>query len=244
MSSASKSPTSNAASKVNEPPPDRPTVFVADDDPDIRDYLRDLLQSVSLPVRAFESGQELLKSYDPTWTGCIVTDLRMPALSGLELQTRLKARGSTLPIIFLTGFAEVDVAVRALKMGAADFLQKPVRGQEMLDSVQRALEIESRKRVQRREHQQTANRLANLNEGERAVLDLLVEGFPYKFIASKLNLSYKTVEARRARIMKKLGTETQSELYKIMIGYAFANDGESARPAEVSEQLAMAQRSN
>ncbi|MEI7683677.1 MAG: response regulator [Planctomycetota bacterium] len=243
MSSVSKSPTSNATSHVTETPPD-PTVFVADDDPDIRDYLRDLLQSVNLPVWAFESGHELLERYDSTWTGCIVTDLRMPALSGLELQTRLKARGSTLPIIFLTGFAEVDVAVRTLKMGAADFLQKPVRGQEMLDSVQRALEIESRKRVQRREHQQTSNRLTNLNEGERAVLELLVDGFPYKFIASKLNLSYKTVEARRARIMKKLGAETQSELYKIMISYALANDGACARPAELSEQLAMAQRSN
>jgi two-component system response regulator FixJ len=242
MSPASKSTSPNASPTGSES--DRPTVFVADDDPDVRDYLRDLLRSVNLPVRDFDSGQTLLEHYSPSWTGCIVTDLRMPALSGLELQARLKLRGSTLPIIFLTAYAEVDVAVRALKMGAADFLQKPIRGQEMLDSVQRALELESRKRVQRREHQQTTHRLANLNDGERAVLDLLVEGYPYKFIASKLNLSYKTVEARRARIMKKLGTETQSELYKIMISYALASDSDSARPAELSEQLAMAQRSN
>lgn len=224
---------------------ERPTVFVVDDDPGVREYLRDLLKSVNLAVLAFESGQELLDHYDPSWTGCIVTDLRMPALSGLEMQARLKLRGSTLPIVFLTGFGEVDVAVRALKMGAVDFLQKPVRGQEMLDSVQRALELEQRQRAHRREHQQTTDRLANLNEGERAVLDLLVEGFPYKFIASKLNLSYKTVEARRARIMKKLGTETQGELYKIMISYSLANGSAKAGPAnstEMSQQLVAVQR--
>lgn len=221
------------------PSPPRPTVYVADDDRAVCDFLAQLFQSVDLPMRAFASGQELLSSYAPAWTGCVVTDLRMPGMSGLELQSRLTANGSTLPIIFLTGFGEVDVAVRALKMGAVDFLQKPVRGQELLDSVQRALELEERRRARRLQRQQTSDRLANLNDGERAVLDLLVEGFPYKFIASKLNLSYKTVEARRARIMKKLGAESQSELFKIMIGYSLTNDSsEPPRPVDDASHLA------
>lgn len=210
---------------------DRPTVFVADDDAGVREYLRDLCGSVNLPVREFGSGQELLEQFNPHWIGCIVTDLRMPGLSGLELQSRLKLRGCSLPIIFLTGYGEVDIAVRALKMGAADFLQKPVRGQELLDSIQRALELEQRHRVHRREHQQTTDRLANLNEGERAVLDFMVEGMPYKMIALQLKLSYKAVEARRARIMKKLGAETQSELYRIMISYSLTADANASEPA-------------
>jgi two-component system response regulator FixJ len=201
---------------------DQPVVFVAEDDQSVRDFLRDLFKSVNLPVRTFESGQDLLEQFDPAWTGVIVTDLRMPGVSGLEMQSRLRARNCTLPVIYLTAYGEVEVAVRALKMGAVDFLQKPARGQELLDSVQRALELESKQRQQRLERQRTADRLADLNEGERAVLDLIVEGHPYKSIASKLNLSYKTVEARRARIMKKLGAESQSELYKTMIRYSLS----------------------
>ena len=197
-----------------------PTVYVAEDDPAVRDYLRELLKSVNLPVEVFESGRHFLEQYTPEATGCLVTDLRMPGLSGLELQSRLLQRGANLPIIFITAHGEVDSAVRALKAGAEDFLEKPIRGQELIDSVQNALASDTKKRSLRSKHRETTERLKTLNPGERAVLDLMVEGNPYKAIAIKLNLSYKTVEARRARIMKKLGTQNLSELFQLMISYA------------------------
>ena len=129
-----------------------PTVYVAEDDPAVRDYLRELLKSVNLPVEVFESGRHFLEQYTPEATGCLVTDLRMPGLSGLELQSRLLQRGANLPIIFITAHGEVDSAVRALKAGAEDFLEKPIRGQELIDSVQNALASDTKKRSLRSKH--------------------------------------------------------------------------------------------
>ena len=181
-----------------------PVVFVVDDDEAMRQSLRWLIGSVGLRVETFASASEFLETYDPRQPGCLVLDVRMQGMSGLELQERLNEQGEAMPVIIITGFADVPMAVRAMKGGAIEFLQKPFNDQVLLDHVQKAIVRDLQRRRQRAAHQQVIARLETLTRREREVLDHVVEGRSSKQIAEKLGVSFKTVEAHRAKIMKKM----------------------------------------
>jgi RNA polymerase sigma factor (sigma-70 family) len=179
------------------------TVFIVDDDEALRDSLTWLLESVRLPSRTFASAQEFLRQFDRTCPGCLVLDVRMPGMSGLELLDRLTAEGVGIPVILLTAHADVPMAVRALKGGAADFLTKPFSSQELLDRIQDALERDRSRREQESRIAFLAERFALLTPREREVMALVVEGNSNKEIAAALGVSSKTVEAHRTKVMDK-----------------------------------------
>ncbi|MFO0982574.1 MAG: response regulator [Planctomycetota bacterium] len=193
------------------------TVFVVDDDPAVRDSLRMLLKSVHLRSETFASAQQFLDQYDPEQPGCLLLDVRLPGMSGPDLMARLSERQIKLPTIIITGHGDVPLAVRAMKSGALDFLEKPFNDQMILEGIQRALKLDADLRNRRAERSHAAARLARLTPGERAVLDRMVVGEPYKVIATALGVSYKTVEARRARIMAKLQAKSLAELVRLAL---------------------------
>jgi FixJ family two-component response regulator len=193
----------------------RPTVFVVDDDPGVLDSLAFLLRSVGLEAATYASANEFLSEYDPEKPGCLVLDVRMPGMSGLELQERLEARGSTLPIIFLTAHGDVPMAVKAVKAGAVDFIQKPFRDQELIDKIQDALEENERLRKEVCQHDEILARMATLTPREKEVMDLVVDGKANKVIAHQLGLSQRTVEIHRARVMEKMGAGSVAQLVRM-----------------------------
>jgi FixJ family two-component response regulator len=197
------------------------TVFIVDDDEAVRCSLRSLLGTVALPTREFASAEAFLMAYDPNWCGCLLLDVRMPGMDGLQLLEELPRRGIFLPTIILTGHADVPMAVRALEAGAAAFLEKPFRAQDLLERLERVLQRERETRQEQAQHRETAHRLASLTPGERAVLDRLVAGKPYKTIARELAISYKTVEARSERIRTKMQVDGLAELLHRVVGYNF-----------------------
>jgi RNA polymerase sigma factor (sigma-70 family) len=194
-----------------------PIVFVVDDDPSIGDAVRLLLRSVGIPSRTFLSANEFLEAYDPRQPGCLVLDVRMPGMSGLELQARLREMESTLPIIFVTAHGDVPMAVSAVRTGAMDFIQKPFRDQELLDKIQEALEEDARVRSARQDLEGIQNRLDALTPREREVLDLVVAGKANKNIARALGISQRTVEIHRARVMEKMGVRSVSMLVQLVM---------------------------
>jgi two-component system response regulator FixJ len=191
-----------------------PTVFVVDDDPAIRESLRWLIESVGLKVKIFATAQEFLEGYDPSVAGCLVLDIRMPGMSGLDLQNELAARKVAIPIVIITGHAEVPVAVRAMKAGALDFIEKPFSDQLLLDRIRRALEADAEFRRVHSQRATVAARLAELTPREREVMDLVIAGKANKVIASELGLSPKTVEVHRAHVMKKMQVESLADLVR------------------------------
>jgi FixJ family two-component response regulator len=201
-----------------------PTVFVIDDDAAVRKSLRLLVQSVNLPVETYESGQEFLEQIDPSRSGCVILDLRMPGISGLELQQRLTALRISMPIIFISAHGDLPSAVGAMRAGAVDFLEKPFRGQALLDRIHQALRHDARRRQLDITQAETAERLALLTPPERAVLDLMAAGKPYKTIAKELGVSYKAVEGRRARIMKKMQADSLPELLQRVLSFQLAEN--------------------
>ena len=192
-----------------------PTVFVVDDDDAVRDSLSDLLDSVGLEVATYPSAHAFLVSYDDTRRGCLVLDIRMPGMSGLDLQERLIERGSALPIVFITGHGDVPMAVEAMKRGAVDFIQKPFRDQELLDRVNLALEQNRRRRDADETKQDIAQRVATLTRREREVMDMVIQGQANKVIAIDLGLSQRTVEVHRAHVMDKMRARTLAELVRM-----------------------------
>ncbi|HVO15789.1 MAG TPA: response regulator FixJ [Alphaproteobacteria bacterium] len=191
------------------------TVCVVDDDPGMRDSLSFLLESRGYPVRAFASAQEFLKSDESRGTGCLIADVRMPDMTGLELQERLAQQGSRLRVVIITGHADVAMAVGAMKAGAVDFIEKPFNDDVLVDSVERALE-QSRRILTRSENSaELGDRLETLTAREREVLDHLVTGSPHKVIAHALNISPRTIEVHRARIMQKLGARNLADLVRM-----------------------------
>jgi FixJ family two-component response regulator len=190
------------------------TVFVIDDDAAMRKSLALLVETVQLRVETFETAQEFLDSFDPAGPGCLILDLRMPGLSGLELQQRLAARGVRLPIIFISAHGDLTSAVSAMRAGAVDFLEKPFRGQVLLDRIHQALEADAHARAGAVARSSTEQRMASLTPPERSVLELMAAGKSYKVIAKELGISYKAVEGRRARIMRKMGADNLSELLR------------------------------
>jgi FixJ family two-component response regulator len=181
-----------------------PTVLVVDDDDSFRRGLDRLLRSVGLGVETFASAQDFMRRPPPEGLACLVLDMRMPGMSGLELQQTLMAAGFRLPIIFLTGHATVPMSVRALKTGAIDFLQKPVEEQLLLDAIHQALAWHRQVRAQEDEHTMLRRRADTLTAREREVFGLVVTGLTNKEIAADLGMSEKTVKIHRGRVMQKM----------------------------------------
>ena len=186
----------------------KPTVYVVDDDAGVRQLLERLIQSVGLPVETFASAQDFLRSYDPSKPGCLVLDIRMPGMSGLELQELLSDEQNPIPIIMITGHGEVSTAVRAMRCGAVDFLEKPFSNQDVIDRINWAYkQVEQRCQDEAR-IESAVKRFSSLSPREREILDPLIEGKPVRIIAQDLGLSHKTVQAHRTRILSK--TECKS----------------------------------
>lgn len=186
----------------------RATVYVVDDDAAMRDSLCWLLSSVSLRAKAFASADEFLAEWDPSGPGCLLLDLRMPGLNGLELQERLVRDGHIIPIIFLSGHGDVPTAVRAMQAGAVEFLTKPFSERFLLERVQAALEQDAQQRKQQRQSEVLRARYAVLTPREREVLHLVVAGKVNREIAEELSISPKTVELHRSNLMKKMHAES------------------------------------
>src|SRR5579871_2592001 len=193
------------------------TVFVIDDDEAVRNALRLLLKSVGLPVRTFVSAQEFLPSYDVRQPGCLVLDIRMPGMSGLELQEQLTLRGATIPVIFITGHGDIPMAVEAMQHGAFDFLQKPFRDQDLLDRLQRALERDRTLRARFSAVDQIRERWQTLTPREREVLELMIAGKANKVMAGDLQVSQRTIEIHRARVMEKMQADSLAALVRMMM---------------------------
>ncbi len=194
---------------------DEKTVFVVDDDPAARDSLRWLLESVGHRVHCPASASEFLETYDGSVPGCLVLDVRMPGMSGLELQHHLLERGWCLPVIVVTGHGDVPMAVRAMKAGAVDFLQKPYNDQTLLDRIQQALDLCSQRRQYHSELALIRANYDQLTQREREVAALVVAGKANKVIAIELGLSPKTIEVHRANVMYKMKAHSLSELVQM-----------------------------
>jgi len=187
-------------------------ISIVDDDAAARSSLRLLLKSLGLAAVAFDSAASFLASYDPEQPGCLLLDIRMPGMNGLELQEQLTQRGSLSPIIFITGHGDVAMAVEAMQHGAFDFLQKPFRDQELLDRVQRAIAKDRTSREQLRSHDSIRQRIESLTTREQDVLSLITGGDANKLIAHKLGISQRTVEIHRARVMEKMCADSLVQL--------------------------------
>ncbi len=193
------------------------TVFVVDDDQAVRDSLALLVHSVGLEAETFESARDFLDAYRPDRRGCLITDIRMPGMSGLELQERLSADGHHIPVIVLTGFGDVPTAVRALKGGAVDFLEKPFNPQALLDLIQQAIVRDTEIREQAARDAELAERMALLTPREQEIMALVVDGKANKVIAIDLSISERTVELHRGRIMKKMQARSLAELMRMVL---------------------------
>lgn len=189
-----------------------PLVYLVDDDEAIRDSLGLLLRSVGLDCEIYASALEFLGAYDPNRHACLVADIRMPGLSGLELQQRLNEQRAEVPVIFITGHGDVPMAVNAMKSGASDFIQKPFRDQDLIDRIQKALAKDGERRVQRAEEDAIRQRLATLTPRETEVMKRVVRGQANKVIALDLGVSQRTVELHRARVMRKLKMRSLADL--------------------------------
>jgi two-component system response regulator TtrR len=196
------------------------TVFVVDDEERMRHSLHWLINSVNLRVA---SARAFLTAYQPDMPGCLVLDVRMPEMSGLELMEQLHARGVALPIIFLSAHGDVPMAVRAIKSGAIDFLQKPFNSQEFLDRINLALKLDASMRAKRASGDRLRQGVAALSAREREILELALSGEISKSIGKKLGISYKTVEVHRAHIMKKLDVRSFNEAIGKLLGDKLLN---------------------
>lgn len=190
----------------------KPTVFIVDDDDVVRDTIAQLAEAVNLKAKTFGSAQKFLDSYDPDEPGCVILDVRMPGMSGIKLQTRLRDRNINIPIIFVTGHGDVPMAAQAFKNGAVDFIEKPFRNQNLLDQIQEALIRDNRLRQKQAAQNAIFDKLVLLTQREREVLDLVMSGKANKVIASELSLSQRTVEVHRAGIMEKMEVDSLAEL--------------------------------
>lgn len=196
--------------------PDK-TVFVVDDDAAVRQGLRFMLRAAGYSVEAFASARALLEHYDPRRAGCLLLDIQMPEMSGLELQQRLNIRGWRIPVIFITGHGTISLTIAAMKAGAFDFIEKPLHEEALLESIERALHWNDRAYEERLERATLQARAALLTPRERQVFELVAAGEPNKVIASRLGISFRTVELHRAHIIEKLQARTLSDLIRMAI---------------------------
>jgi FixJ family two-component response regulator len=190
-------------------------VYVVDDDFSVREAIKSLIRSVGLRVETFGTAQEFLHSARPDAPGCVVLDVRLPGLSGLDLQRELAANGINLPVIFITGHGDIPMSVRAMKAGALEFLTKPFRDQDLLDAIQQALERDRGARQQRLETAELRERFDSLTAREREVMGLVVSGLLNKQIAGELGTSEVTIKIHRSQVMKKMGAGSLAELVRM-----------------------------
>jgi RNA polymerase sigma factor (sigma-70 family) len=198
----------------------RPAVWVVDDEPDVLDALALLLRSADYDyeVVACRGGRELLDRLDEEAAGCILLDLRMPGMGGLEVQRELTRRGCRLPVVFLSGHGDIPIAVEAIRAGALDFLEKPVRDRQLFASVERALDEDRRRQAVAAVRREARDLLDSLSPREAEVADLILDGLKTADIAERLGLSPRTVEMHRARLLRRLGARTSAEAVKILEG--------------------------
>lgn len=195
-----------------------PVVFIVDDDDAVRRFLSGLIESVALPVEAYASARDFLAAYEPGRPGCLVLDVRMPGMSGLELQRELAERAIDLPVIVLTGHGNVQVAVHAMKAGAVDFVEKPFDNELLLDRIQKAVAESVRADGERVKRNEIADRMRLLSPRERQVLDLVVAGETNKGVARHLDISERTVEIHRANVMRKMRAGSLADLVLMAAG--------------------------
>jgi FixJ family two-component response regulator len=207
-----------------------PTVYIVDDDPDMRDSLRWLLKTVGLRSVTFSSAGEFLQRFSGEGPACLVLDVRMPGTSGLDLFAEMNARGLRMPVLFITAYADVPMAVRAMKSGAVEFLEKPFNGQVLLEKIQRAVEDDAVRISRESGLDEVRARLEKLTGKEREVLGMIRDGRPNKEIAARLEVTPRAVELRRASLMKKLGVSSLPELLRLTIGREAASDGRRLSP--------------
>jgi FixJ family two-component response regulator len=194
-----------------------PTVFVVDDDPAMRASLHWLIESVGLSVVTYNNAREFLEGYDPQRPGCLLLDVRMPDMSGLDLQAELVLRKIGLPIVIITGYAEVPMALRAMKAGALDFIEKPFSDQALLECIRKAIAHDARTRRVDFQRNSISSRLNRLTVRERDVMERVIVGKSNKVIAAELKLSTKTVEAHRSHVMEKMQAESLAELIRLSL---------------------------
>lgn len=199
---------------------ERGTVYVIDDDEAMRDSLQWLLESGGLQVATFPSAEKFLAACRPGLAGCLILDVRMPGMSGLELHDKLAELQCTLPVIFVTGHGDVPMAVSAIKKGAVEFIEKPFNDDELLELVEKSLQLDARRRRQAGELDSIRTRLAELTPREREGMDKVIAGKLNKIIADELGISIKTVEVHRARIMEKMDTSPVAELVRLVMAAA------------------------
>jgi FixJ family two-component response regulator len=192
-------------------------VYIVDDDEGVRDGFGLLMDTVGQPYETFDSAIAFLEAYDPKMDGCLVLDIRMPRMTGLELQERLNEMGSLLPIIFITGHGDIPMAVDAMRRGALDFIRKPFREQDLLERINEALDLESGRRAKDLDVRKLHDLFDSLSDREREVFKLVAEGGMNKAIAQDLNISERTVEIYRSQVMKKLGARTLAQLVRLHI---------------------------
>ena len=190
-------------------------VFVVDDDPSVREAIKSLIKSVGLRVETFETAQQFLGSKRPEVPGCVVLDVRLPGLSGLDLQRRTGDAGIEIPIVFITGHGDIPMSVRAMKAGAVEFLTKPFRDQDLLDAIQQALERDGKARDQRAALEELRSRFASLTSREREVMKRVVAGLLNKQIGAELGTSETTVKIHRHQVMEKMGAGSLPELVRM-----------------------------
>ena len=192
-----------------------PVVFVIDDDPSVRSSLKFLLSSMGLQVESYDSAETLLQRKPPDAPSCLVLDVRLRGLSGLDFQRELAARNRQMPIIFITGHGDVPMSVKAMKAGAIDFLTKPVREQEMLDAVTGALERDRKRRAEEKSNSDARARFALLTPRERQIMALVTGGLMNKQVAGKIGISERTVKIHRGNVMRKMRTKSLADLVMI-----------------------------
>jgi len=193
------------------------TVYVVEDDEAVRDSLELLLKSDSKPVKTYESANAFLQDYSEKMAGCIVLDIRMPGMDGMELQKKLNEKHSILPIIFVTGHGDVPMAVDAMKEGAVDFIQKPYREEALLEKIEAALEQDREQRKSLDEKQEIVRRVKSLTPREREIMERMIAGQANKVIAIELEISQRTVEIHRSRVMHKMGTHSLAHLVRMVL---------------------------
>ncbi|MCU7845004.1 MAG: response regulator transcription factor [Candidatus Thiodiazotropha sp. (ex Monitilora ramsayi)] len=206
----------------------QPTVFVVDDDQAMRNSLKWLIESVAMNVETYESADAFIHSYYPGRSGCLLLDVRMPGMSGLELQEYLTSHQIAIPVIIITGHADVPMAVRAMKSGALDFIEKPFNDELLLESIRHALVLDEKQRDMQSQRAEIATRLARLTPREHEVMVMVTNGRANKEIASSLGVSAKTVEAHRARVMEKMEAGSLAELVRMALHANLTIDDETS----------------
>lgn len=196
-----------------------PTVFIVDDDQDLRESLEYLMHTVGIPTKVYCSARQFLADLQPSVPGCLVCDVRMPEMSGLELFEQLIAMGSHMPVILMTAYADVPMAIRALENGAKEFIEKPFNAQVMLEKIQRSLAEDAERRRSLAAWEEFGQRVGDLTEKEMEILELLLDGAANKVMATRLGITERAIEARRASVMKKLNVNSLAELIRLFTEY-------------------------